>query len=756
MRIRLALVCCMLFFVSFVYADADVVSDIIIEGLHNVKLKDVLSVVKLKKGKSYSSDATRENVRLIAGLEHFDNVEARFDKRTGVLTFVVSEKPYVEHLVFKGNVEFLAGKLKSTSTLKEKEYHDLAKLEETKSKISTLYKDRGYADCLIEIYSTIDADTNKMTVTFLITENNKIVIGGVKIEGVISYKEKKISRLMKIKPKKIFKENIFNADLAAIEAFYKNNGFMDYQFVSSASTYNEAKTEIFLTLNISEGERYKIGSITHNGNFAVDDKEIGKIIKFKKGQVFDQHKIVEMEQGIKTAYADKGYLNAVINSDFNKRGAESVVDVNLSIQENSIVYVGDIHIDGLVSTKDKVIRREVLLKSGDVFSLKKLSRSIEKIYNLGFIESLECQPMITGAPDVLDLSLAITESSVGTITAGIGYSTVDNLVGSLQIRHMNLLGSGQTLTLLGEFGERKRQSFEIEWTERRIFDKDASLTLCGFDIRRNRDYSGITYAYTERRKGLTTTVGPSLSDYVRLQFGYKIEEVTLSNIRDKIKEEIEKSSNVAKNNITTSVFAQCVYDSRDYIFDPSRGSKQLLYLQLASDKLGGSLNFVRSIAKSTLFFPTFWKFVLSVNMEVGVITAYGGQSVPIYEKFHVGGGGGVGTVRGYASGNEIGPSTGGGKVKGVVNVEYKFPIFGVKGKTILQGAIFYDIGGTWKDFSSVNLTLGDGEKNLRSGVGFSIRVGASLLPMRLDFGYGLNRKENKNEMLPYFSLGYDL
>jgi outer membrane protein insertion porin family len=736
-----------------VYAATDVVSDIVIEGLHNVKLKNVLSVVKLKKGKSYSSDAVRENISLIAGLEHFDKVEARFDNYTGVLTFVVSEKPYVEHLVFKGNnVEFSTGKLKSTSTLKEKEYYDLVKLEETKSKISALYRDRGYADCLIEVYPTIDADTNKMTITFLITENNKIVIGGVKIEGVVSYKEKKIIKLMETKPKKIFKENIFNADLETIKAFYKDNGFMDYQFVSLDSTYNEPKTKIFLTLNISEGERYKIGSVTHSGNFAVEDKEIDKIIKFKKGQVFNQHKIVEVEQGMKTVYYDKGYLNALINSDFNKRSAENVVDVNLSIQENPIVYVGDIHIDGLVSTKDKVIRREVLLKPGDVFSLKKLRRSIEKIHNLGFIESVDPQSMTTGTPDVSDLSLAITESAFGNVTAGIGYSTADKTMGSLQIRHMNLFGLGQILTLSGEFGEKKRQSYEIEWTERRIFDKNASLTLCGFDIKRDRNYSDITDAYRERRSGFSAKVGPSLSDYVRLQLGYKCENIKLSDIKDEVKKEIEKSSDVAKDNLTTSVFAWCIYDSRDYIFDPSRGSKQLLHLQLASNKLGGDVNFLRSVARSTLFFPTFWKFVLSVDMEVGVITAYGGQSVPIFEKFYVGG---VGTVRGYDNGNEIGPPTGGGKVKGVANVEYKFPIFVANGRTILQGAIFYDIGGTWKNFSSVNLTLGDGEKNTRSGVGFSIKFMAPF-PIRLDWGYGLNRKENKNKRWEtYFSMGCD-
>lgn len=748
MRIHSALVCCMLFFVSFVYADNGMVSNIVIEGLHNVKLKNVLSVVKLKEGKSYSSDVFRENARSIAELGYFDNVEVRFDNHTGVLTFVVSEKPYVEHLVFKGNVGISTGNLKSTSALKEKEYYDLVKLEEAKSKISTLYRDKGYADCLIEVYPSINVDTNKMAITFLITENNKIVIGSVKIEGIISYKEKEIINLMKIRPKKIFKESLFKTDLVAIQEFYKNNGFMDYQFVSSTSTYNEARTEMFLTLNISEGERYEIGSVTYSGNFAVGDKEISKIIKFKKYQVFNQHKIDKTIQDVHSAYHDKGYLNVMINSDFNKQGS-GCVNVNLSIQENFVTYVGNIYIYGLVSTKDKVIRREVNLKTGDVFSIKKLHKSIGKINTLGFIESVETEILPTDVSGVLDLSLNITESQAGLTSAIIGLSSIDKLTGQLQIQHINFLGLGQKLSLSCDFGVGKRkQNYEINWTESRIFDKNASLTLSGFNNKRNRNYASVTNAYREHRVGLASKVGTRPSEYVNLLFGYTFEHVKLSDIKDDIKEEIEKSSDLSKDR-TTSVFAQCVYDSRDNAFDPSRGSRQLLNLQLASNKLGGDVNFVKGIAKSTLFFPTFWKFVLSVNMEVDAIIAYCEQKqVPIYEKFYVGDGG----IRGYQNRTQryLEDCC---SVKGVVNVECKFPIVASEGKTIVHGVIFYDIGGAWEDFARVNLTLGKEKENLHSGVGCGIRFMTPIGPINLGLGYGLNHKKGEKLHAPHLYFG---
>ena len=189
-----------LFFIAFsaiftanAFADTNIISGIMIDGLKNVKPKSLNSVISSKKGKEYSSSTVRDDIRAILELGCFDNAEVNFDRNNGILTFSVTEKPYIEKINFKGNKQFSAGKLRSESVLKEKDHYDLLKFEETKTKITTLYRDSGYADVNIEVYPTVDSETNKMTISFLITENNKIVIGGVKIEGVISFKEKRYS-----------------------------------------------------------------------------------------------------------------------------------------------------------------------------------------------------------------------------------------------------------------------------------------------------------------------------------------------------------------------------------------------------------------------------------------------------------------------------------------------------------------------------------------------------------------------------------
>ncbi|MDR1940986.1 MAG: outer membrane protein assembly factor BamA, partial [Endomicrobium sp.] len=610
------------FAVNSLYAqEPGVISNILVDGLQNVKVKTVLSAISSKEGKSYSTEIAKDDVRAILDLGNFENAEFRFNKLNGELIFTVSEKPYVDKITFKGNKKFSNGKLKSKSSLKEKDFYDVLKFEETKKIISNLYKDDGYADVQIEVYPTVNQETNKMTISFLISENNKVVIGEVKIEGVISFSEKKVLKQMKTKPKKVFKEDTYAADLKSIESFYKNNGYMDYKFVSSSTTYNEERTKMFITLNISEGIKYELGEISYSGNAALSDKEMNKLIKIKQGTEFKQDKVFETIQGIYEAYSNKGYLNTSINPSFDKGDKEGVVNISLPITENSVVYVGRIYVDGLVSTKEKVIKREILLKEGEVLAAAKVRRSMEKIYNLGFIESAEPQILPTGSPDIMDLIFNITEGKPGMITAGAGYSSVDQFVGSIQFQHMNLFGLAQRVNLLWEFGAR-RQNYEIDWTEPWIFNKNASLMLSAYNIERKRDYAAVTNAYNENRLGVSARVGPRISDYISLLFGYTYEYVQLYDIDSSVIDEIKRNTDLSKDR-TSSIMGQVVYDTRDYIFDPSRGNRQLFNLQVAGGPLGGNVNYVKGIAKSSWFFPTIWKLVLSFNLNVGIIGSYG-------------------------------------------------------------------------------------------------------------------------------------
>ena len=1026
----------LLFFVGvpFLFAEENTIfriKDVVFDGLQNVKPKTVRSEIQLKKGKVYATAIAREDLRTILGLGYFEDASLSVDKENKIVKFKLVEKPYIKKIVFKGNKQFSIGKLKGEITLKEKDFYNFVDLEESKRKILTLYKDKGYADCQMEVYPTTDEDTNAMTITFLITENNKVVIGDLYVEGVRSFKNKKIKKLAKTKKKKVFKEETLKNDMLSIKKFYINRGFMDFSIEEEPEImYNEARTKMFITLRVNEGVRYKMGDVDFDGNSVISSKDLSKHSTIKKNEIFSQEKILELLNKIYDDYSNRGYLHSYIAPDFSKsndnlmqeelgvkktekevliqedidnidqqldtninrslvdkkikklnrkmerakyrtrnresevlnqsskeqdikdkiagieqdleyieykdltekkikklekkksklekkllkahkelekreskvlkyknkeqliqsdiddvnqraesgtdfiltakqekklekqkaklekklvkaekekeklvvkekkrlekqetkleeqnkkeeklqaqldaineqikqdryarnfnedsdviieiNGSENnenslgtkqlkklqkkktklenkiakferkkiidnVVNVSFNIQENNIVYVGDIYVDGLTNTKDNTIRREILLMPGDVFSSGKVRRSMEKIYNLGFIDGAEPNIAPTGQPDIMNLAFSITEGKPGMITAGAGYSSVDKFVGSIQLQHMNLFGRAQKLNLLWEFGAR-RQNYEIDWTEPWFLGKAMSLGLSVYNIERLRDYHNTSDAYREGRLGGSVSISPRVADKIALLFGYTYEHVRIFDIDDdELEEEIMNDPDLAKDR-TSSVRAQIVYDTRDYIYDASRGVRYSYGINVAGGPLGGNVNYVRNTVRGTWFIPTFWKFVLSININAGWIESYGSSSdVPLYEKYYVGG---ADTIRGYKYRTEIGPYNG-GKVMTVANVEYKFPIVQENKRTILQGAFFYDIGGTWKDINHINYSFGtdNDETNsyyLKSGFGFGIRFATPVFPLRLDWGYGLNHRRGEDLQQFYFTIG---
>ena len=686
----------------------------------------------------------------ILELGYFDNVEVAVDTSTWKVTYKVKEKPYIKKISFKGNKVFSLGKLKGEMTLKEKEFYDLAKFEESKTKVITLYKDKGYADVKLETVPTIDDVTNLMVLTFIITEGNRILIGDIKIEGATAYKSKKILGLMKTKPKKVYKEETLQEDRREIEKFYKNNGYIKAETYTPVITYNKDRTLMSILITMKEGAKYKIGKIAFQGNTVFSVKDLEKVLSIKTGKLFSDEKLQDSLQSMQEMYSDKGYLHARIRPDFNPDEPNGIMNITFDITENDIVYLGTLYVDGLTNTKEYVIRREVLLKEGDVFSAAKVRRSLEKINNLGFIESVDPQLQPTEKRDVTDLVLNVTEGKPGMLTAGGGYSSVQGLVGTLQLQHINLFGRGERLNLQYQFGS-LQNSYQVTWTEPWLMQKPTALSLSLFNTQTILAYATTISAYQENRKGTSVTVSPRLSDFLSLSFMYTYEDIAISNIDASVAYSSSYPTGISPSNaITSSLQTSIIWDTRDNIFDASRGGKKSLSLQYAGGPLGGDINFIRAVAASSWYFPTFWKFVLSVNLQAGAIDKFNtDQDVPIYERFYVGG---ADTVRGYQYRTEIGPLQG-GKAMGVANIEYKFPIVSEKNHTVLQGACFYDIGGTWLSADDIDLSLGEERTKLKAGIGFGIRFTTPVFPLRLDWGYGLNHAPGEALTQFYFTIG---
>ncbi|MCL2389649.1 MAG: outer membrane protein assembly factor BamA [Elusimicrobia bacterium] len=736
-----------------------VISQVNVEGIQNASQSKVLGAIESRRGRTHTDAIARQDVRAILELGSFNDVQVRFDNATGVLTFTVSENPFVERITFTGNRQISNGRLRSVSVLRERDFFDLMRLEETRARITNLYRDQGFADVNIQIHPITNPETNRMTITFLITENNQMTIGGVTVEGAEAFSASRIERMMRTRARRTFREETFRRDLATIEVFYRNRGYIDFQVENYDIVFNEDRTQMFITVQISEGPRYTVGEIIFSGNRNITERELNRAINLRTGHVFNQARLIETLQAVHELYSDRGFLNVMLDPQFFTDGEPGVVDIEIVITENAVVYVGNIFIDGLGNTRERTIRREVLLNEGDVLSVGRVRRSIEHIFNLGFIEGAEPHLLPTQRPNVMDLAFEISEGKPGMITAGAGYSSIDQFVGSVQLQHMNLFGLAQRGNLLWEFGAR-RQNYQIDWTDPWFLNRRMSLMLSAYDMTRIREYASrdpligrISEAYRENRRGFSARISPRVSDRVSLLFGYSYEHVRLYDIDPRIVDELiyQDFMDFTRDRTSSFIF-QIAYDTRDFIFSPTRGQRQLLSSQIAGGPLGGNVNFVKTQFRSTWFFPTFWRFILSANLHLGHVAAYGGQQhVPIYERFHVGG---ADTIRGYDFRTQIGPP-GGGHFMAVANIEYQFPILQQRGRPFLMGAFFYDIGGTWDSWDDLqsNFHLGRERNNLKSGVGFGIRIATPVFPLRLDWGYGLNHRPGDRLQQFYFTIG---
>ncbi|MCS7150843.1 MAG: outer membrane protein assembly factor BamA [Endomicrobia bacterium] len=743
-----------LIFYTFVFSSVlwgQKIVEVQFQGLINVKLSEIKSKVKTKKGMVFVAENVKDDVQELLSTGYFDNVEVEFDTTTRRLIFKLYERPLVTKIDIRGNKKISSRKIKEEISLKEKEFYTEAKLIESKNKILDLYDEKGYIYTTVDSEIITDARTNHATVILLVNEGRKVIAEKIEIYGNKNFSKRKIMSLMETKRKKVYRESKIISDIQKIRDFYKEQGFYDIEVSSPIVEFITPET-VKLVINIVEGVRYKISEIIVYGNTVYPTKAVMKQVTLKKGKIFKQSELQSTIQAIAELYAEKGYLKVNVEPEIEKSSKTFTMAIKLKIEEGEQVYVDKIWIEGLEATKEDVIRREILLKEGDLFNSKKLRRSLEKIYNLGFIDDVNINLEPGGRADSVDLVFTVKEGRPGMLSAGAGYSSVDKLVGNLQVSHLNLFGRAQRLNLLWEFGAR-RQNYEISWTEPWFLKKPMSFGISLYDLLRTRDYANEYNAYKERRQGLEFRLGPRISDVFSLLFSYSYETVTISE--SKFPQDVPDGTK-----LTSSFGSQLIYDTRDNVFDASRGMRQSLSVQVAGwTLLGGDVKYYKPILRSSFFIPTFWKFVLSFNTVFGYIEGIEGFDLnqTKYEKYYVGG---ADTVRGY--GYRLLAPEDGGRIMFVFNTEYKFPIVQENKRTILQGAIFYDIGGAWENFGDVDFTIastplweeqGKWDNKLKHSIGFGIRFTTPVFPIRLDWSWPLNPQKGRDTYQFWFTLG---
>ncbi|MDR0676945.1 MAG: outer membrane protein assembly factor BamA, partial [Elusimicrobiota bacterium] len=646
-------------------------------------------------------------------------------------------------------------KLKSKIELKENGFYDEYEIKKSKDAILEFYKEQGFGDASVDYIVEDIANQNKVNITFLIFEGKRLKLKDITISGNNAIKTKTILKALGIKRKKVFKEDIYKEGFKNIKYLYREEGFLDADIKEISRELDEKRENLSLIIEIIEGERYKIGDIKLFGNEHFSTDELTKLMKIHTDEIFKQTFFEESLFRLQNFYAEHGYIRASINPEILYK--EKIVDINFYITENNIVYIDKIYVEGNEITKEYVIRRQFVIKEKAIFDINKVRRTQEKIFNLGFFRDVQIETDSSNQ-ETIDLIYKVEEQPTGLATVGGGYSSQDGIIGTLQFTKRNLFGRGQTLNLIWEFGK-TRENYQISFNDPYIFQSNIAFGIDIFKIKRDRDYIykndiGIskTDVYRERHEGGALKFGRNIFENTNINMTYGFDRVEITDVDTDPSEKHKPLVNEANKGIqdTSSLTFAIIRDTRDNIYYTKRGTYSRFAFKNAGTFLGGDNDFIKINTNGSYFLPLFWEFVLAFNIDLGLVREVGfSKDVPIYEKFYIGG---AETVRGYDYRGDIGPEDG-GNYKIVYNIEYKFPILKQKMQTILQGVFFFDAGGSWAEREYITFKIGNEANQMKTGVGFGIRFTTPIFPIRLDWGYGLNKEEGKTPSQFYFTIG---
>ncbi len=720
-------------------APTSLIKAIEVQGNKTISISAVLAKIKTRVGQEYIQSVVSDDLKRLYNTGYFSDVRVdRQDYEGGLkVIFYIEEKPVIDKVTFSKLQYFSPRVILRKLKTQEGKFLDNKSLKDDEDTINDLYAKKGLTLAEVQTETTPDEVTHKVSVHFIIREGYRVRIHRINVSGNEKYKDKQIVKVTKTRPKAFFNSGYLNQetideDMERIRSFYEQNGFIDA--VVNYETKELPKGLVDIDISINEGRQYLVGHIVLSGNTVVAESGVLAVMEnIKEGKIFSREKLSVDIASIRTLYFDRGYIFADVKDATSLDPTTGLVDVRLDISEGGIAYVDKIRIQGNTRTRDIVIRRELRINPGERFDGGKLKRSKERLNNLGYFEDVGFDIEDTEQNDRKDLVVQVKEAKTGSFSFGGGFSTVDKVIGFVEVEQRNFdfanwptfTGGGQNLKLRAETGS-TRNNLSLSFTEPWLFDYPISAGFDAFRTERDREQD-IGYAYSEKRIGGNIRLGKEFSEYLSGRLTFRRESVTIQDLESNVSTDLLAEEGT---NAVSAVGTSLIWDSTDSAFNPSKGLVVRTDVDVAGGFLGGDKDFYRAQLMSSYYVPLKFKSVLEFRGHAGFVNAYGdSENVPIFERFFAGG---ARSIRGYDE-RTVGPLDAntqdpiGGESILVGNIEYTVPLI-----EFVKLAAFFDIGNVWaktEDFAS---------GNLKSGTGVGLRVKTPIGPINLDYGYPLN------------------
>src|SRR5712691_1603789 len=626
-------------------------------------------------------------------------------------------------------------------------------LEKGRQAIIDVYKGRGFNDVTVEFkVEPLEERRGTARVIYTINEGGKAAVRRVQFEGNEHFSERVLRKQMKTRGKTLvhfldksgrLDEVQLQQDLDSVREFYQNHGYIDVE-VKDVRKERRENGPMIITIVVTEGPQYHVGKITISGYKVTTEEKIRLVLKMKEGTVYSPKALHDDAKALADAYGTGGYVDLSIVPQGSPAGPGQI-DVHYEIEEGNRFFVQRINIVGNTRTKDKVIRREVLIAPGDVFNTVRVETSKKRLENLGYFAKVETYPEDTGVAGRKDLTIEVQEKRTGSFSFGGGFSTIDQLVGFAELTQGNFdllnwpgfTGAGQKFRLRVQYGT-ARKDVILALTEPWLFDRRLSLGGQAFYSEANF----LSSIYDQREYGFLIELRKPLNAFMYATLGYRLEDDEIFNVSSGASALIQAQEGAR---LKSEVLSSLVFDRRDSPLLTRHGQRISVSPYVAGGFLGGDTQIYGFDVEASQYFHLWWDNILLFNGEVATVDTWGsGDDVPIFDRLFLGG---SNNLRGFDF-RDVGPKDEfgepiGGKSLARATIEYTFPIVAKA-----RGAIFYDTGfvhaDAW-DFSGDHVV---------SDVGVGIRLDLPIGPLRIDYGIPIQRDGNSSSGKFNFNVGY--
>ncbi len=764
----------------------------------------IRSHLRVKEGDIYQRIRVDDDVRTLYGTDFFYNIRVAEDlSADGVkLTYVVQGNPTLSDIKFEGNKKYSNRRLSKKLTSKAGQPLDEKKLFKDAQEMQKLYQKAGYQKVVVKPVLSIDENAGRGTATFEINEGPRIRIKDIVFDGNSAFKERKLRKTLKTKRRWFFswltgsgvvKDEQFQDDKERLTEFYQNEGYIDFEIKEVKFDYVE-ESKLVIHFVISEGQRYQVGAVDFKGNklFSNDDirggvNVMGKKIRMKMnaGEIFTPKGLTQDVEALRDFYGAKGYIDTRVNAIKNANVSTGTMDIVYEFEEGQKSYIEQIEIRGNEKTKDKVVRRELAVSPGEVFDMTRVKVSKARLEGLNYFGKVDTKPEDTEVPNRKDLVVTVEEKNTGNFTVGAGFSSVDALVGFVEVSQSNFdlfkpptfTGGGQKFRLRAQIGT-KRQDYQVSFVEPWFLDRKLAL---GVDLfHRELNYVSREDLYDETHTGATVSLTRALgSDFLIGRVFHTLENVNLDFNSDARVAPLTVTSGTNTTVLPATVSPELLsqdgsrliskigtslaFDTRNNALLPSHGQRSELLTEVAG--VGGDAEFYKLEAKTAWYFPGFFDgHIWEIVGRAGVVDDWGSGDrgrarVPLFDRWFLGG---LYSLRGYSY-RDIGPrdildrglaterrskEPVGGETYYFGSVEYSLPII-----ERLRFALFYDVGNVFEDSYSFGTQEGQASYSDNWGVGF--RLNLPIGPLRLDYGIPISHDEDASGSGKFqFGVGY--